>query len=140
MLGVSGTCGRASGRRVGRPTRDDVRAVMAALAPPYQFVAPLLYGAGLRLLAARRLRVKDLDLELRELVMRGGKGDYANRIRMVMSVAVSQHLARIAVGKPHRGPVLSRLEHCSALRPSGQCQRTRSRARGGNREDGTHHQ
>jgi integrase len=38
-------------------------------------VATLLYGAGLRLLEALQLRVKDVDLESRVLTVRSGKGD-----------------------------------------------------------------
>jgi integrase len=37
-------------------------------------MASLLYGAGLRLLECARLRVKDLDFERLELVVRDGKG------------------------------------------------------------------
>jgi site-specific recombinase XerC len=35
----------------------------------------LLYGGGLRLLEAPRLRVKDLDIERGEIAVREGKGD-----------------------------------------------------------------
>jgi integron integrase len=39
-----------------------------------QIVATLLYGSGLRLLEALRLRVKDLDLARAQVVVRQGKG------------------------------------------------------------------
>ena len=55
---------------------------------------------------------------------------------MARSGAVSQDLSRLSFGQP--GHVLGRLEQLSVLRPSGQSQRTSSRARGGNREDGAH--
>ena len=64
---------------------------------------------------------------------------HANRIHMARSVAASQHLLHLSFGKLHRGHVLSHLEQLSVLRPSGQGQRTSSRARGGNREDGAHY-
>lgn len=38
-------------------------------------VIKLLYGTGMRLLEGLRLRVKDLDLDRREIVIREGKGD-----------------------------------------------------------------
>ncbi len=38
-------------------------------------IIKLLYGTGMRLLEGLRLRVKDLDLERREIVIREGKGD-----------------------------------------------------------------
>src|SRR5262249_16748570 len=42
---------------------------------PYDLMAGLMYGAGLRLLECCRLRVKDVDLERGQLTIRGGKGD-----------------------------------------------------------------
>ncbi|HET7230941.1 MAG TPA: integron integrase [Longimicrobium sp.] len=56
-------------------TRDEVRAVLVQLDGVHALVAGLLYGGGLRLLEALRLRVKDIDFEKRSLVVRQGKGD-----------------------------------------------------------------
>lgn len=39
------------------PTRAEVRALLAHVAPPYRLIADLVYGSGLRLLEALRLRV-----------------------------------------------------------------------------------
>jgi integron integrase len=55
-------------------TRTEVRRVLAQLDGPYALVAGLLYGSGLRVLEALRLRYKDLDLRRRILVVRNGKG------------------------------------------------------------------
>ncbi len=55
-------------------SQDETRALLANLAGESRLVAALLYGAGLRLLEALRLRVKDLDLERGEIVVRDGKG------------------------------------------------------------------
>jgi len=55
-------------------TRAEVRTLLGALRGPYWMIASLLYGSGLRLLEALRLRVKDLDLETRTLIVRDGKG------------------------------------------------------------------
>jgi integrase len=55
-------------------TRDEVRSVMRHLAGVPWIVACLLYGAGLRLLECRELRVKDLDFERRQVWVRRGKG------------------------------------------------------------------
>jgi integron integrase len=63
-------------------TRDEVRAVMAQLTGVHALVAGLLYGGGLRLLEALRLRVKDIDFERRAVVVRQGKGD-KDRITML---------------------------------------------------------
>jgi integron integrase len=56
-------------------TRSEVRDVMAQRDGVHALVAGLLYGGGLRLLEALRLRVKDIDFERRAVVVRQGKGD-----------------------------------------------------------------
>jgi site-specific recombinase XerD len=55
-------------------TRDEVRVVLGQLQGIEWMMASLLYGAGLRLLECCRLRVKDVDLVKREIVVRDGKG------------------------------------------------------------------
>ena len=54
-------------------TRDEVRAVMARLKGTPRLVALLLYGSGLRLLEGLCLRVKDVDLSSRQLLIHDGK-------------------------------------------------------------------
>lgn len=60
-------------------TRSEVQALLAHLHGQPRLVATLLYGAGLRLLEALQLRVKDVDLEARVLTIRSGKGDRDRR-------------------------------------------------------------
>ncbi len=60
-------------------TREEARRVLAELDGPHRTVGLLLYGAGLRLLEALRLRVKDLDFDRGELTVREGKGDKDRR-------------------------------------------------------------
>ena len=55
-------------------TRREVNAVLQRMDGPARLVAGLLYGSGLRLMEALTLRVKDVDLERREIRLRGGKG------------------------------------------------------------------
>jgi integron integrase len=55
-------------------THHEVRALLHELSGTSWLVAALLYGTGLRLLEGLRLRVKDIDFERRELVVRSGKG------------------------------------------------------------------
>jgi integron integrase len=55
-------------------TRDEVRAVLADLRGAPLLIVSLLYGSGLRLMECLELRVKDVDLERRQIVLRRAKG------------------------------------------------------------------
>jgi len=55
-------------------TPAEVRALLGELSGTMGLVAALLYGTGMRLLEALRLRVKDIGLKQSELVVRDGKG------------------------------------------------------------------
>jgi integron integrase len=55
-------------------TRAEVRSVLGRMRGVDRLVAALLYGSGLRLLEALQLRVKDVDFERREVMVRRGKG------------------------------------------------------------------
>jgi integron integrase len=55
-------------------SRAEVRRILAQLGGQYLLVVSLLYGSGLRILEALRLRVKDVDLVHRLIVVRDGKG------------------------------------------------------------------
>jgi integron integrase len=55
-------------------TRREVEAVLRKMDGQAGVVAGLLYGSGLRLMECLTLRVKDVDLERREIRVRAGKG------------------------------------------------------------------
>jgi integron integrase len=55
-------------------TRGEVAQVLRQIQGSQQLVASVLYGSGLRLAEALSLRIKDLDLQRRELAVRRGKG------------------------------------------------------------------
>lgn len=79
-------------------TRDEVRRLLAAIEPPAALPAKLLYAAGLRLLEGLEIRLKDVDLTARRIVIRHGKGG-KDRI-----VAIPRALAddlRAAVAQAH---------------------------------------
>ncbi len=63
-------------------TQREARAALAHLEGTHRLVAGLLYGSGLRLLEGLRLRVKDLDFETGQVVVRDGKGQ-KDRITML---------------------------------------------------------
>lgn len=56
-------------------SRAEVRSILNAMDGAPRLMAALLYGAGLRLMECCRLRVKDLDWDQNQLVVRAGKGD-----------------------------------------------------------------
>jgi len=60
-------------------SRDELRAILRRLQPPQDLCVGLMYGGGLRLSECLRLRVKDADLERREIIVRAGKGDKDRR-------------------------------------------------------------
>jgi integron integrase len=73
-------------------TREEVQAVLDALDGPTRLAALLLYGAGLRLLEALRLRVKDVDFARNQITVRSGKGG-KDRVTM-LPAAASRDLAK----------------------------------------------
>lgn len=78
-------------------SRDEVRALLSQLEGTPWLVANLLYGSGLRLMEALRLRVKDLALERGELIVREAKG-FKDRVTMLptaLDVPLRAHLARL---------------------------------------------
>jgi integron integrase len=72
-------------------SRGEAFRVIARLAGPARLVAMLLYGSGLRLLEALELRVKDVDFDRGEILVRQGKG-LKDRVTM-LPVAVRADLA-----------------------------------------------
>lgn len=55
-------------------THREVKALLDELSGVHWLLASLLYGTGMRLLEGLRLRVKDIDFERREVLVRCGKG------------------------------------------------------------------
>jgi integron integrase len=56
-------------------TETEMRALLNAMSGTMGLVASLLYGTGMRLLEGLRLRVKDVEFERREIIVREGKGN-----------------------------------------------------------------
>ena len=62
-------------------TREEVGRVLARLDGVHAVIGALLYGTGMRIMEAMRLRVKDVEFARREILVRDGKG---NKDRMTM--------------------------------------------------------
>jgi integron integrase len=71
-------------------TREEARQVIAQMSGVHRLIAGLLYGSGLRLLEALRLRVKDLDFYHRRILVRDGKG-MKDRVT-ILSVSAAEEL------------------------------------------------
>jgi integron integrase len=56
-------------------TRQECQRLFDALEGTSRLMAELMYGSGLRLTELLRLRIKDIDLDRRQLTVRSGKGD-----------------------------------------------------------------
>ena len=56
-------------------SREECRRLFGALDGTTRLMAELMYGSGLRLLELLRLRIKDVDIERGQLLVRAGKGD-----------------------------------------------------------------
>lgn len=75
-------------------TREEAEAIIGRLVYPYRLIASLLYGSGLRLMEAIRLRVKDIDFARNEVVVRDGKGakDRITMLPQSINSALKLHL------------------------------------------------
>ena len=77
-------------------TREECQQILSQLSGTYKVMAELLYGAGLRLMEAVRLRVKDIDFGYQQITVRDGKGEKDRRtVLPVLLIEPLQHqLAR----------------------------------------------
>lgn len=78
-------------------TREEVQAVLSRLEGTHALIVGLLYGAGLRIMEAVRLRVKDVEFTRREILVRDGKG-FKDRVTMLpasLAPSLVDHLARV---------------------------------------------
>jgi integron integrase len=78
-------------------SRAEARRLIANVGGVERTVALVLYGGGLRLHEALRLRVQDLDFDRHELTVRSGKGDRDRRTMLPATAAIElrAHLERV---------------------------------------------
>ncbi|OIQ84582.1 tyrosine recombinase XerC [mine drainage metagenome] len=73
-------------------TRDETQRLLGGIDDPLVgLIVRLLYGSGMRLLECLRLRVKDVDFERGEIVVRDGKGGKDRVTMLPASVAAELH-------------------------------------------------
>jgi len=72
-------------------TRAETRHILAQLSGTQRVIGLLLYGSGLRLLEALRLRVKDIDFDRQELTIREAKGDKDRRTMLPQAAVEGLH-------------------------------------------------
>ncbi len=78
-------------------TVAEIRAVLTRLKGTHWLIASLLYGAGMRLMEAVRLRVKDVEFSRHEIIVREGKG-FKDRVTMLPETVIEPlklHLAKV---------------------------------------------
>jgi integron integrase len=80
-------------------TPEEVARVLSLLGGTHRLVGLLLYGSGLRLMECLMLRVKDVDLERRELLVRRGKAgkDRVTVIPETLRGSLQDHIRRVKV-------------------------------------------
>jgi integron integrase len=95
-LGDMGDTVRAK-RPLRRPlvlTPQEVAKILSHLEGTTRLLAELLYGTGMRLMEGVRLRVKDVDFERHEIIVRDGKGgkDRATMLPARLAPVLQRHL------------------------------------------------
>ncbi len=78
---------------------DEINKLFMHLEGVYFLIAKLLYGSGLRLLEALRLRIKDVDFTYKEITVRDGKGakDRVTILPDSIITALKLHLKKVKI-------------------------------------------
>lgn len=80
-------------------TREETKRLLNVMSGPHQLAVKLLYGCGLRISECLRLRVQDVDFEMKSVTVRSGKGD-KDRVTTFppkLSEALQTHLKKVKV-------------------------------------------
>lgn len=78
-------------------SREEVRRLLGVTEGTTGLILRLLYGTGLRQMECLQLRVKDVDLDRKVLMVRGGKGGKDRQVMLPKSlqVEITDHVARL---------------------------------------------
>jgi len=80
-------------------TQDEVKKILGRLRGVYYIIGRLLYGSGMRLMECMRLRVKDVNFEMRTVTVRDPKNN-RDRVTVLPSSVIDPlrtHLKRVAI-------------------------------------------
>ena len=80
-------------------SQEECQRLLGALEATPRLMAELMYGSGVRLMELLRLRIKDVDLERRQLMVRAGKGgkDRVTVLPKVLLERLQQHRERLRI-------------------------------------------
>lgn len=78
-------------------TKGEMERWLAAMPDTYRLFCQLLYGTGMRLMEGLRLRVKDVDFERNQIIVRDGKGakDRVTMLPASLKAELQAHLRRV---------------------------------------------
>ncbi len=78
-------------------TQDEVKHIITLLDGVSQLIVKLLYGSGLRISEAARLRVHDIDFDYKQITVRSGKGnkDRVTTFSSTLMPLLKDHLSRV---------------------------------------------
>lgn len=79
-------------------SRPEVDRIIGLLEPPYDLIAKLLYGCGLRLFECLKLRVQDLNFDMQVLTVHDGKGQKDRTLPMpsTLTTELAAQIERVA--------------------------------------------
>lgn len=80
-------------------SREEVRRLLGGLEGTMSLIGRLLYGTGMRMMEAIRLRVKDVDFDRQQIMVREGKGS-KDRVVMLpetLCEPLREHLERVRI-------------------------------------------
>lgn len=78
-------------------TREEVKRVIHGMEGTPQLIVKILYGSGLRVTEALRLRVQDIDYQVKHIIVRSGKGakDRVTTFPVTLIPLFENHLAKV---------------------------------------------
>jgi integrase len=83
-------------------TQNEMRSLLSTIDPKYALLAKLMYGSGLRLMEAIRLRVQDIDFDHLALSIWNAKGGKNRRVTLARELKVELEEQILKVEKYHQ--------------------------------------